>query len=194
MSTAPIFVTGTPPSRFRMVYFLHDAVHGKETKSLEDLTRSSFPHVRFIDLWVPPSQVELWASNLFPLLLPNTLLVGVGLAGLTAAHLQERYSNLNLSVLAINAPTAGQEFKVERRQANRAALYSSEYEPLAKNWSELSEISFDVCWLSHGILSESGGNLSKYSVAYFVKAYMKEPDIRQSCSRVAGDGMLGVFS
>ena len=201
MSTAPIFVTGHPPSRFRLVYFLHDAANGKEAQGIEDLTKSSFPHVRFMSLWLPPfkvyrDQMGLWASNMLPLLMPNTLLVGIGRAGLAAAYLQERFPDLNLSALAINAPTSGPEFTLGLRSNNRVALYSSDYEPikgLTKNWSDISEFSFDVSWLRHGILSE-GGNLCKYSVAYFVAAYMKEPDIRKSCSRVIGDEMYEAFS
>jgi hypothetical protein len=200
VSPAPIFVTGNPPSRFKMVYFLYDS-YGEDTHAVEKLVRSSFPNVRFMNLWLPPyrvyeKQVELWASNLLPLLMPNTLLVGIGRAGTAACWLQEHFSDLNLSVLAINAPTQEPDFTVERSHANRVALFSKNYTPIkgyTENWSWMAEISFDVGWLQHGILSESGANLCKYSVHHFIAAYIKEPDIKESCSRVVGDGEYESF-
>ena len=201
MSTAPIFLTGTPPSRFRMVYFLYDPTSYKETNKLEQIVRQTFPHVRVLELFLPPyrvyeKQVELWASNLLPLLMPNTLLIGVGRAGTAACWLQEHFSDLNLSVMAVNAPTEEPDFTVERRCDNRVALFSGSYIPIkgyTENWSWMAEISFDVGWLQHGIVSESGANLCKYSVLAFITAYLKEPDIKESCSRVIGDGEYESF-
>jgi hypothetical protein len=198
MITTPILTTGHPPSRFRMVYFLHEPVNGKETHKIEELVRSSFLHVKFMDLWLSPfeKQVETWASTLHPLLMPNSLLVGIGRAGTAACWLQEHFPDLNLSVMAVNAPTEGPDFKVERGHKNRVALFSKDY-PLIKgyteNWSWMAEISFDVGWLQHGIISESGANLCKYSVLYFITAYFMQPDIRESCSRVIGDGEYESF-
>jgi hypothetical protein len=201
VSTAPIFVTGTPPSRFRLVYLLYDPTSYKETNKLEQIIKSVFPHVRFLELYLPPfrsyeKQVEIWASNLLPLLMPNSLLVGVGRAGTAACWLQEHFPDQNLSVMAINAPTEDPDFTVERRHNNRVALFSKDYPPikgLTQNWSWMAEFLFDVGWLQHGILSESGGNLCKYSVLAFITAYLKEPDIRESCSRVIGDGEYESF-
>jgi hypothetical protein len=201
VSTAPIFVTGTPPSRFRMVYFLLDPISYKETNKLEQTVRSTFPQVRFLELYLPPyrvyeKQVGLWASHLLPLLMPNTLLIGVGRAGTAGCWLQEHFPDLNLSVMAINAPTEEPDFTVERSHKNRVALFSKDYLPIkgyTQNWSWMAEISFDVGWLQHGILSESGANLCKYSVLHFITAYLKEPDIKESCSRVIGDGEYESF-
>ena len=201
MSTTPIFVTDTPPSRFRMVYFLHDPDSSKETAKVEELVKSSFPHVRFLRLWLPPyrvyeKQVELWASNLLPLLMPNILLVGIGRAGTAACWLQEHFPDLNLSVMAVNAPTEEPDFTVERSHKNRVALFSKDYPQIkgyTQNWSWMAEFSFDVGWLQHGILSESGANLCKYSVLYFITAYLMLPDIREKCSRVVGDGEYESF-
>lgn len=201
MSTTPIFVTGNPPSRFKLVYFLHDPANSKEADKVEELVRSTFPHVRFLRLWLPPfkvyeKQVELWAANLSPLLMPNSLLVGIGRAGTAACWLQEYFTDLNLSVMAVNASTEESDFKVERSHRNRVALFSKDYLPIkgyTENWSWMAEISFDVGWLQHGILSESGANLCKYSVHHFIAAYIKAPDIRESCSRVIGDGEYESF-
>jgi len=184
-----------------MVYFLHDPDSSKETAKVEELVKSSFPHVRFLRLWLPPyrvyeKQVELWASNLLPLLMPNILLVGIGRAGTAACWLQEHFPDLNLSVMAVNAATEEPDFTVERRHANRVALFSSSYVPIkgyTENWSWMAEFSFDVGWLQHGILSESGVNLCKYSVLYFITAYLMLPDIREKCSRVVGDGEYESF-
>jgi hypothetical protein len=201
VSTTPIFVTGNPPSRFRMVYFLYDPTNHKETEKVEALVKSSFPHVKFLALWLPPfrvyeKQVEIWASNLLPLLMPNSLLVGIGRAGTAACWLQEHFSDMNLSVMAVNASTEEPDFKVERSHRNRVALFAKDYPPIkgyTENWSWMAENSFDVGWLQHGILSESGANLCKYSVLYFITAYLMQPNIRESCSRVIGDGEYELF-
>jgi hypothetical protein len=195
-----------------MVYFLLDPTSYKETNKLEQIVRPTFPHVRFLELWLPPygvchierygtyeKQVEIWASNLLPLLMPNTLLVGIGRAGTAACWLQEHFPDLNLSVMAVNAPTefgTKSDFTVERSHKNRVALFSSSYAPIkgyTENWSWMAENSFDVGWLQHGILSESGANLCKYSVLYFITAYLMLPDIREKCSRVIGDGEYESF-
>jgi hypothetical protein len=188
-----------------MVYFLHDPASSKEADKVEELVKSSFPHVRFLRLWLPPfrvseKQVELWASYLLPLLMSNSLLIGIGRAGTAACWLQEHFVDLNLSIMAVNAPTEfgikSGDFKADRRHANRVALFSKDYLPIkgyTENWSWMAEISFDVGWLQHGIVSESGGNLCKYSVLAFITAYLKESDIRESCSRVIGDGEYESF-
>ncbi len=187
-----------PPSRFPMVYFLYDGMNGKQTIALQNLVKTAFPHVHFMEPWIPMfitnEQVGLWESHLQPFLVPNSLLVGIGRAGLAASYLQERFPELNLSVLAINAPTSAQDFTLSKKPDNRVALYSSRYEPIqgkCENWTDLSTISFDVSWLQHGILSESGGNLCKHSAAFLVIAYMKyakESEFVETFSRIIKDG------
>src|SRR5271154_6832586 len=110
-----------PPSRFPMVYFLYDGVNGKETTAVQSIVRAAFPYVHFMEPWVPPSltkkEIEPWVTALRPFLLQNALLVGIGRAGLAAAYLQQEFPDLNLHVLAINAPTEWESgFAIERRQ------------------------------------------------------------------------------
>jgi len=166
-----------PPSRFKVVYFLYDS-YSEATHAIEEVVRTAYPNIRFLDLYVPSptTQIEEWRAHLQPLLIPNALLIGIGRAGTAAASIQEQFSDLDLSVVAINSPTEGPSFTIERRHKNRVALFSSDYPPikgLTKNWSLFSEISFDVSWLQHGILSESGGNLCKHSSAFLIITYMK---------------------
>jgi len=197
MSTTPSFVTGQSPSRFKMVYLLRDDPSAREMGAVEELIKTAFPDVRFMDLWLPPfgaskKQMELWVSKLSPFLMPNTLLVGIGHAGTAVCWLQERFSDLsfgllNLSVFAINAPTEDSDFTVERRHANRVALFSKDYPPIkdhTENWPWMAETSLDVCWLQHGILSENG-NLCKYAVALLISAYIQNPDIQPVYEAVA---------
>lgn len=168
------------PSRFRMVYFLYDEVDGESTQAIQNLVNCAFPNIHSIEPWIPSfatqEQVGLWKSNLKPFLMPNALLIGIGRAGLAAAYIQEQFSELHLSALAINAPTEDRDFTVQREHANRVVLYSKDYAPikgLTENWSRFSSISFDVSWLRHGILSESGANLCKHSLVSVIITYMR---------------------
>ncbi len=194
MRTPPIFAAGTPPSRFKMVYFLYDENHVPETRAVEDLVKAAHPEVRFIALHGPrmpllpllklyESQMQTWESQVRPFLVENSLLVGIGLTGTAAAVLQERLPELNLSVLTVNSPTTYGPINLKKAD-HRVALYSRGYlAGSCETWPTLSDVSFDVSWLRYGILSESGGNLCKYLVSLVVAAYIKEPNIKSVLSK-----------
>ncbi len=168
------------PSRFRMVYFLYDEKSGRETLAVEELVRSSFPDVNFLQLAIPSVemdryQLETWEATVKPFFVPDSLLIGVGIGGAAACEIQEHWPELSLSVVAINSPMGGLTMN-----AKRVALYSSDYEPIkySCDWFEVSNFSFDVSWLRYGILSESGGNLCKFGVAMIVATYMQEANLQ----------------
>ncbi len=183
MKPVPIFVAGNPPSRFKMVYFLYDENHISETRAVEDLVKAAHPEVRFIALHGPyGDQIQVWESQVHPFLVENSLLVGIGRTGTAAALLQEHLPEFNLSVLAINSPTAYGSIGLKEAD-HRVALYSTGYiGGSCEAWPSLSDVSFDVSWLRYGILSASGGNLCKYLVSLVVAAYIKEPNIRTMLS------------
>jgi len=200
MSTAPTFVDGSPPSRFKLVYFLYDETNGKETDALRDLTKLSFPNVQSLALRVSSiingeSKWTTWGTSVRPVLTENALIIGIGEAGSAAALLQERFPELNLSVIVINSATEFQQTKLQKT-ANRIALYSSDY-PSIKNrcedWPLLSDNSFDVKWLQYGILSE-GGNLCKYSTTLLIVAYLKGPDVVETFSPAIKVGEYEAFA
>lgn len=183
MKTIPIFGHGCPPSRFKMVYFLYDESHVLETRAVEDLVKTTFPDVRFLPLWVNSaingeSKWTTWGTSVRPILVENALMVGIGVAGTCAAHIQERFPELNLSVIAINSPTNCGSISLKKVD-NRVAIYSGGYiGGDGEAWPALSEASFNVSWLRYGILSEGGGNLCKYLVSLVIAAYIKKPDIK----------------
>jgi len=169
-----------------MVHFLYDEIHGKETQAVEDLVRDAHPQNRFLALWdcTGPTKWTTWGTSIRPVLVENALIVGIGETGTVAAYLQERFLDLNLSVIAVNSPTNFQQTKL-KRHPNRVALYSSHYPPIQGrcDWKDLADISFDIGWLQHGILSESGGNLCKYSIANLITQYLTGFDLHFSASR-----------
>src|SRR5271157_1871947 len=191
MSPAPTIVAGYPPSRFKMVYFLYDENHIKETDAIRNLVEPVFHDVRFLAPWDSTGSTKwtTWGTSVRPILVENALMVGVGEAGSVAAHLQECFPELNLSVVAVNSPTEFRQIRLEKCP-NRVALYSNLYEPikgLCETWPTLSDISFDVSWLAHGILSESGGNICKHITALLLVMFIREPNIVPKFSRICGE-------
>lgn len=168
------------PSRFKAVYFLNNKGTRFEAHAIRELIEPHFPDIRFMEPLVPGQERETLIHYLLPFILPDSLVVGLGVDGLIACYLQEEFPVLNMSVIAVNSPTGDGWMNLQRNHPqNRVALYSSLYEPNRgrNHWTGLAEIDLDVAWLQHGVFSDSGANLSKYAVAYYVTAYMQSPNL-----------------
>lgn len=169
-----------PTPNFSGVYLLHGA--GESPDNLDKIEARLCNHVR---VWVSrptlahaaPGINAEQSSRTFRKtgILPESLLVGFGLGGLVAAKLQELEPDLNLSVLAINAPTSDGSVSLKRTR-QRTAMYSSKYPPLhgCANWGEYTEgfdSNFDVEWLRHGY------GLKKYTLGYLISKVVRGKDL-----------------
>jgi pimeloyl-ACP methyl ester carboxylesterase len=148
-----------PTSRFQTVYLLHGkgGWPGGSVFQLEELLENVFPDVRYVRPSLPHGReqgqqaAEVSVAFLADLALePGSLVIGISLGGLVAAALQET-SREDLHVICISSPTLADGVKLERRMANRLALYSSEDQVIAgrtSGWPALAE-AYDLPWLSH---------------------------------------------
>jgi hypothetical protein len=165
-------------SRFSTVVFLHDREDNPDGH-VGELTRilsESHPNVRFLRPSLPTGGFLAVAAALFPLFVPNSLMVGIGSGGLFAVAMQERFPALNLSVCAINSSPEQDELAYPWTTAKayslgRVILYSSQYEPLRgkqpEQWSKYCDLVFDVPWLSGGVQK------AFYSTSYLISTFMR---------------------
>jgi hypothetical protein len=175
-------------SRFQTVVLLHDRGDSPDGQvgELARILSEAHPSVKFLRPFVP-AMSEVWgsfdlpAAKLLPLLQPNALVVGIGLGGLFAVALQEQFTALNLSVFAVNAPPPQDDLAGGWRTgtaSGRAAVYSSEYEPLRgdhpKRWTQHADLAFDFPWLSGGIQK------AMYATSYLISSYMRGLDLKKA--------------
>ncbi|MBZ5660037.1 MAG: hypothetical protein LAO08_06480 [Acidobacteriia bacterium] len=174
------------PSRFKALIFLNSRDTTFQAHALRDLIEPHFPDLKVYESLVPGKDREQLIHYLLPFLMPNSLVVGIGLDGTIACYLQQEFPAANLSVIAINSPTSDtyttvgmERSMVLKPHHNRVALYSRLYEPIRgrNDWRQLTDHDLEVSWLQHGIFSESGANLSKYAVAYYVTAYLQSSNL-----------------
>lgn len=176
-------------SRFRTVVLLHDHGdnHDGPVKELAHILQENHPLVKFVCPPIPTAldaqaNVNLLAVKLLPVFQPNSLVVGLGLSGLFAVAIQERFPALNLSVFAINAPSSKDGLTDvwktrETSSLERVVLYSSQYEPIRdgqpEKWSQYADQVYDVPWLSGGVQK------AMYATSYLISAYMRGLDLRK---------------
>jgi pimeloyl-ACP methyl ester carboxylesterase len=179
-------------SRFAGHYILHDRGTPDDSDKLaEIMSKKLGTDYYFFKRPQPPYEfnedvdVELayrWVKTYFlPDTLINSVILGIGIGGLLAAKLQEDFPARNLSVIAVNAPTAEGSISLEESPEGRVALYSSLYSPLASHcdWSNYATQAYDAVWLSHGIKN------TKYALAYLLSAYMRQEDISTEYASVS---------
>jgi pimeloyl-ACP methyl ester carboxylesterase len=80
----------------------------------------------------------------------NAAVIGVSLAGLVAAKLQEQGRD-DLHVICISSPTWADGVRLKKPMPNRIAFYSSNDEVIAgrtADWPQLAQ-AFDLPWLTH---------------------------------------------
>jgi hypothetical protein len=167
--------------------------------SIEQILASRFTTTRVVRALmpfgdsIPVSTVLTWARTAFrPFIEKGSLIVGLGLGGLIACALQEKEPDLDLSVIAVNAPlwdgTDGED-AVELAWntgpsggSMRIAIYSSLYGPYryrAMNiWQSYADEAFDLPWLQHGI------DLAKHAVCYLIATYLRDGSIRDEVTTV----------
>ncbi len=176
-----------PNSRFQSVIFL-DEPDGC-AKELSIILGESHPGVHFLCPPIPTHPTgfigfTLATIRLLPLIQsnPKTLLIGKGFGGLLAAMIQERHPQLDLSVIAINAPThedgMGMSWSRPRPSLirdERVVLYSSQYKPLqdADLWLGYADLVFDVPWLAEGVQK------ALHATSYVISAFMRGLDLRK---------------
>jgi pimeloyl-ACP methyl ester carboxylesterase len=147
--------------RLNHIFLLHGKGGSPEgsAKQLEQELRSYYPASTFGELFQRPTLLHanpdiLAEQSLADLAARNiprdTAIIGISLGGLVAAKLQES-GREDLHVICISSPTWADGVRLERRMANRVALYSSADEVIVGrtvNWPQLAQ-AFDVSWLSH---------------------------------------------
>jgi hypothetical protein len=115
-------------------------------------------------------------------ILPNSLIVGIGLGGLIATRLQELSPHLDLSVVALAAPTSEDDVAVSMQhpffpalaiccqQTNLVSMYSSADDETKgrDNWKDFTPWSFDMPMLQYHDI-----NLCKYAVCYLISRYIQ---------------------
>ena len=165
-------------SRFQIVLLLHDLGDNPygQVEELRRILAETHPNVIFVH---PPVSEDFNSLMAFlTLFQPNSLVVGLGLGGLFASVMQERFPYLNLSVFAVNPPmeyerdgASGERVSVGESTGQRIVLYSSQYEPLRgeqpEQWSKYCDLVFDVPWLSEGVQK------AFYSTSYLISAFMR---------------------
>jgi hypothetical protein len=147
--------------RFENVFLLHGKGGSPEgsAKQLEEELRRYYPASTFGELFQRPRllhsdpavQAEESLAGLAARNIPrDSAIIGISLGGLVAARLQES-GREDLHVICVSSPTWADGVRLERRMANRVALYSSYDEVIAgrtADWPELAQ-AFDLPWLSH---------------------------------------------
>jgi len=187
-------------SNFRDVHFFHGLGGSPEgsVALLEKILRHGFPDICYHRPLLPHSKIKksedpvegnltwfgkdlapaeetlAWLENQYlPFIAPGSLIVGISMGGLVAAKLQELHPELDLSVFSIVAPTNADVVKLERKIPNRVALFSSADQVVKDrcNWSEFSDLAFDVPWLMHDV------DPAKYTLCYLISCYLRGLDM-----------------
>lgn len=158
-------------SRFRNV-----VVFGDEGAEFIRILGESHPNVGFLNPPIPAFGTSAFYPSMYklmPLFLPDSLIISLG--SIFAITVQEGFPHLNLSVFAVNPPL--DELALMWKGANRAVLYSSQYEPIKayqpEEWSRRTDYAYDVPWLSRGV----GGAL--YATSYLASVFMRGLDLRK---------------
>ena len=181
-------------SVFSRVYILHDRESTLSVAELETVLRSAHPNVEFIRPWfrqkplVSPVAYDYFMS--MSAFRSRSLVVGIGLAGLCAASMQERFPELGSSVIAIDAPTQDGilglvgSFRDLRptptTESALVALYSSQYEPIKGrcDWRKHADYAFDHRAWAYGI------GYAVYTSAYLISSFMRGLDLNREAARV----------
>lgn len=171
---------------FQQITILHDSDE-RPTGSparLQTALASAYPKIRYATPLLPHSlnakEAFDWAAKHYISRIGRgSLIVGFGRGGLVACALQSAFPALNLSVVAINAPTEedGLQAKFFDQYYSRMVLYSAEY-PRVKSrcdWGSLSPMAYNVNWLT-------SGNSAYYPLAYLVGAFMRGKNMDKEVS------------
>ncbi len=183
------------PTRFANVYLFHGKGGSPDgaVLNLEAILQHAYYDVRFKRPCLPHRMPDVTAEESLDYvvlqyrntMLPNSLIVGIGLGGLLAVRLQELSPHLDLSVFAINAPTSENEVKISSihplfaaapnlLQSNLVALYSSLDKEIKGrvNWSDFTPWAFDMPMLRY-----HDTDLCKYAVCYLISRFMQGRDM-----------------
>ena len=141
----------------KQIYLLHGkggSPQGSVSK-LEPLLREVHPGFIFHRLLLPHHDPYVQAESSVEYLrqfnlMQEALVIGISLGGLVAAKIQE-HSRPDLQVACVSSPTWADGVRLEKKPANRLAIYSSHDEVIAdrvSDWPQLAD-SHDLSWLTH---------------------------------------------
>jgi pimeloyl-ACP methyl ester carboxylesterase len=164
---------------FKNIFLFHGKGGSPEgsVKQLEELLRPQYPAKTFGDgLFhrprllhaTPEIPAEASLAALHTLDIPkDSAIIGVSLGGLVAAKLQEE-GREDLHVVCISSPTWADGVRLEKREPNRVAFYSSGDDVIAgrtADWPKLAQ-AFDFAWLTHDT------DANKVALAQLAFAYL----------------------
>lgn len=176
-------------SRFQNIYLFHDRGGSPDgaVLNLEAILQHAFYDVKFWRPDFPHRDLGVKAEESLDYailqyrkeIIPNSLIVGIGLGGLIAAKLQELSPHLNLSVITLMSPMHAGVVSLEEKNKQRIAFYSKE-DPEALYHSDwpFAE-TFDLPMLRYHEI-----NNCKYAICYLIVTYIQGKGLTEAVNNL----------